>query len=74
MQTDFNIHCMHLPTCTLCWIPDSDHHWIEYQFEIHIEETSVCFLKEHGHLAKRICLIFLVAVEYFGESIQAPWL
>ena len=20
-QTDFNLRCMHMPTCTLCWIP-----------------------------------------------------
>ena len=21
VQTDLNLHCTHLPTCTLCWIP-----------------------------------------------------
>ena len=20
-QTESNLHCMHMPTCTLCWIP-----------------------------------------------------
>ena len=49
MQTDFNVRCMHIPNCTLCWIP------AQYKMH-HFSDTVELVLS--GHSKKDQKLVF----------------